>query len=307
MSTLPIPAASWPRSCINMPPLYSRGAPKKVTGRSHDVMKFLSHCDKLFTHNNVFDDIDKCPHISEGMKNYSKPNWAILCTDMQHMFDADKDLQRHKLSDLRKLTEKWRKVPIKTMSLWRKWLLLQKQIDQTESNRYLWREIHSHLRHVIENQLLTKDPKRDMTVPFAEDDIIGIVDAKFKYSEDEIDYKKKSKKSKKSKPAPKKTVKCTHETVQLPSPKSSPSPAPAADTTTEVGELVKQLSRMSLDDKDYNYIYYKATRLDPLIVKCIRAPNPLFLPTIFVTIATLYLHQTSSHRTQMEFSHLSHP
>ncbi|KAJ7138076.1 hypothetical protein C8R44DRAFT_607263, partial [Mycena epipterygia] len=324
-----IPAATRPRSRIDMPPLHARGAPKKFTGRAHDVTKFLGHCDKLFTLNNVFTDIEKIEcmaeycsrnviHILEGMKNYSTPNWAVLCTDMEHMFDADKDLQRHRPSDLRKLTDKWRKTPLKSMSLWRKylrqfttiagWLLQKGIIDDQESARYLWKGIHSHLRHVIENRLLAKDPKRDMTIPFSEDDIIGVVDAKFKrgrfdddidsedsdsddsgidsdsddsesdYSDDdeEIEYKKKKKNShpSKSKLIVKKKVKRTRES-QAPGIIHKPiSPMPPASNNSEdVGDLVKRLSKMSLNDQEYNYLYYKATSLDPLVAKCVRAPN----------------------------------
>ncbi|KAJ7209056.1 hypothetical protein C8J57DRAFT_1036443, partial [Mycena rebaudengoi] len=88
-------------SHIDMPPSHSRRAPKKFTGRAHDVTKFLSHCDKLFAQNNVFDNLDKVEcmaeycscnviHILEGQKNYSTPDWSVLCTNMQRMFDADK-------------------------------------------------------------------------------------------------------------------------------------------------------------------------------------------------------------------------
>ncbi|KAJ7938247.1 hypothetical protein B0H13DRAFT_1851694 [Mycena leptocephala] len=294
-----VPAVTRPRSRIDIPPLHSRGAPKKFTGHSHDVSKFLSHCDKLFALNNVFTDLEKVQcmaeycsrsviHILEGMKPYAKLNWAVLCSHMEYMFDADKDLQCHRPSDLRKLTDKWRKVPIKNMSDWRKylhqftriagWLHQKGIIDDTESTQYLWKGIHSHLRDVIENRLLSKDPKRDMTVPFSEDDIIGVVDAKFKHSdysdsEDEFDLKKK-KKSKKSKPVVKKKVERTREQAAAPTTRPTTTPAPPVqDSSEDVGELVKRLSKMSIDDHEYNYLYYKATRLDPLVAKCIRAPN----------------------------------
>ncbi|KAJ7740030.1 hypothetical protein DFH07DRAFT_751819, partial [Mycena maculata] len=322
-----VPAVTRPRSRIDMPPLHTRGAPKKFTGRSHEVTKFIAHCDKLFTQNNVFTDIEKVEcmseycsrnvlHILEGMKHYSTPNWSLLCSHMANMFDADKDLQRHRPADLRKLTDKWQKIPIKTMSVWRKylrqftmiagWLVHQGLIDDTESARYLWHGINSRPRHILENRLLAKDPKRDMTIPFTEDEIIGVGDAKFKrgrfdadiYSEDsddsddselesdsdssdseysdsdeEIEHKKK-KKSKKSKPKAiiKKKAKRTRDLSGVVV-RPTASTAVASDTSTEVGDLVKRLSNMSLDDKEYNYLYYKATSLDPLVARCVRAPN----------------------------------
>ncbi|KAJ7683405.1 hypothetical protein B0H17DRAFT_1227433, partial [Mycena rosella] len=322
-----VPPATRPRSRIDMPPLHSRGAPKKFTGRSHDVTKFLAHCSKLFTQNNVFTDLEKVEcmaeycsrnvlHILEGMKNYSTPDWALLWTDMEHMFDADKDLQRHRPTDLRKLADKWRKVPIKSMSTWRKylrqfttiagWLVHQTLIDETESARYLWHGIHSKLRHVLENRLLAKDPKRDMTIPFTQEEIIGVIDAKFKRgrfdadidsdesdsddselesdsdnsdsdfsdSDDDLEYKRKRKsKVSKAKPVIKKKAKRTRDSTPGIITRPVTATPSILDSTGEVGDLVKRLSNMSLNDKDYNYLYYRATTLDPLVARCIRAPN----------------------------------
>ncbi|KAJ7720406.1 hypothetical protein B0H16DRAFT_1336054, partial [Mycena metata] len=325
-----VPAVTRPRSQIDMPPLHARGAPKKFTGNPHEVTRFLAHCEKLFTLNNVFEDLEKVEsmaeycsrsviHILEGMKHYTTPNWAVLRTNMEHMFDADKDLQRHKPSDLRKLTDKWRKRSIKNMGTWRKyirqfttiagWLLQKDIIDDTEYGRYLWKGIHSHLRQIVEDRLLAQDPKRDMTVPFSEEEIVGIVDAKFKRgrfdddiesgdsdnsdsddesdtddsasdnsdSDDEIEYKKKKKsKSSKAKPIVKKKVKRTREVhAHVPAiiPKvAAPAAPPTNGNSDDVGDLVKRLSKMSLNDQEYNYLYYKATRLDPLVAKCVRAP-----------------------------------
>ncbi|KAJ7162012.1 hypothetical protein C8R46DRAFT_1222148 [Mycena filopes] len=325
------PAATRPRSQIDMPPLHARGAPKKFTGRAHEVTKFLAHYEKLFTLNNVFDDIEKVEsmgeycsrnvlHTLEGMKHYTTPNWAVLRTNMEHMFDADKDLQRHKPTDLRKLTDKWRRLPIKNMGTWRKylrhfttiagWLLQKEIIDETDYARFLWKGIHSCLRHLIEDRLLSQKPKRDMTVPFTEDEIVGIVDAKFKRgrfdndlesgtsdsddsnnesdsddsesndsdTDDDIEYKKKKKKSKssKAKPVLKKKVRRPKETHTSPPGiihKPAAVPAPAAHDSEDVGDLVKRLSKMSLNDQEYSYLYYKATSLDPLVAKWVRAPN----------------------------------
>ncbi|KAK6980854.1 hypothetical protein R3P38DRAFT_3235181 [Favolaschia claudopus] len=66
MSILPLPPATRPRSRIDMPPLHARGAPKKFTGRPHDITKFLTHCEKLFTQNNVFDDIEKVECMTDA-------------------------------------------------------------------------------------------------------------------------------------------------------------------------------------------------------------------------------------------------
>ncbi|KAJ7712761.1 hypothetical protein B0H16DRAFT_1479145 [Mycena metata] len=239
-----VPAVTRPRSQIDMPPLHARGAPKKFTGNPHEVTRFLAHCKRLFTLNNVFKDLEKVEsmaeycsrsviHILEGMKHYTTPNWVVL----RNSFSSSPN---------------------------------------------------------VEDRLLAQDPKHDITVPFSEEEIVGIVDAKFKCgrfddeiesgdsdnsdSDDEIEYKKKKKsKSSKAKPIVKKKVKHTREVhAHVPGliPKvAAPAAPPTNGNSDDVGDLVKRLSKMSLDDQEYNYLYYKATRLDPLVAKCIRAPN----------------------------------
>ncbi|KAJ7871272.1 hypothetical protein B0H13DRAFT_2236370 [Mycena leptocephala] len=184
-----------------MPALRTRGAPKKFKGSPHDVVKFLAHLDKLFAQNNVTADIDKVEcmaeycsrkvvNILEGMQNYTTPKWPQLVTDMETMFDADKDLQRHRPHDLKKLTEVWRKTQIKSMSEWREylqeftmiagWLTHHKLMEETEAERYLWQGLHPSLRLIAENRLLSKDPTRDMSVPFKRDELIDVITARFK-------------------------------------------------------------------------------------------------------------------------------
>ncbi|KAJ7234904.1 hypothetical protein B0H12DRAFT_1238947 [Mycena haematopus] len=319
MSTTTAPAT---RVCsqIDMPALKARGAPKKFTGKSQDVARFLTHLEKLFVENNVTADVERIEsladycsrdvvHILEGMKNYSVPNWNLLSTDMLSMFDADKDHQRHRFSDLIRLTEKWRKHQIKSMTEWRKyyraytkvsgWLENKGLIQEAEADRYLWQGMCTSLRELVEERLLAKDPTRDMTTPFKRADVIKVVEAKFRRGRFDADIesddtdsedsdsssdesadssdedsdtpsKKKGKKSS-SKSKKKKSV---HKNNRLSS-SYSPPPKTAVKTTPpsdEVGDLIKKMSRMNIDDPDYNYLYYQATTLDPHAAKCLRAP-----------------------------------
>ncbi|KAJ7764034.1 hypothetical protein DFH07DRAFT_738525, partial [Mycena maculata] len=328
------------RSQIDMPALRTRGAPKKFTGKPADIIRFVNHLEKLFTENNVHDHVErieclaeycsrKVVHILEGMKNYATPNWPLLVTDMISMFDADKDSQRHKFSDLVKLTKKWRKYQIKSMSDWRKyfrqyttvcgWLENQGLITEAEAERYLWQGMCSSLRHSIEDRLLAKDPARDMTKPFKKDDILKVVEAKFRRgrfdadvdsaesssdesdsnsdsdssdssnedSETELSPPKKSKKKSKSKT--KRRTRRPRDTPAAPAirPVVQKPSARATVVSDEVGELVKKMSRMNLEDPDYNYLYYQATTIDPHVAQCVRAPilsvkAPPFPPNNFM-------------------------
>jgi hypothetical protein len=127
---MPVPRA---RSRLDMSALQTRGAPKKFKGSPHEIVEFILHLEKLFIVNNVMTDADKvgsmseycsCKvvHILEGMPNYTTPNWASLVNDMKSIFDADKDEQRHRPHDLKKLADSWHKKKIKSMSKWNQYL-----------------------------------------------------------------------------------------------------------------------------------------------------------------------------------------
>ncbi|KAF7372080.1 hypothetical protein MVEN_00066300 [Mycena venus] len=142
-----------------------------------------------------------------------------------------------------------------------------------------------------------------MSKPFPKDEVIKVIEAKFKRgrfdaeldsdnesssdddssedssSDSEADTdsdgdlsppKKKTKKSSKSK-AKKRTKQAKGSPAPAHSPpsKSALRPSPASD---EVGDLIKRMSRMSIEDPDYNYLYYQATKLDPHAAECLRAP-----------------------------------
>ncbi|KAJ7029493.1 hypothetical protein C8F04DRAFT_962861, partial [Mycena alexandri] len=329
MSNLTAPTPR-PRSRLDMPALNTRGAPKKFKGSPHDVVKFLGHMEKLFTQNNVVDNIEKIEcmaeycsrnvvHILEGMANYTTPDWPLLVTAMGTMFDADKDQQRHREYDLKKLTDSWRKTHIRSMTDWRQylreftkiagWLVNHGIIDEDTAARYMWKGLHISLRSLVEDRLLAQDPTRDMSVVFPQDDVIGVINARFRRgrfdaeldesrsdsddesadsdsddstdsqvsdSDDDLPPRKKSKKSK-SKGKTKKQAKVKRPATPIaPAPARGPKPprtAPAVTTSSdEVGDLVKQLSRMNIEDAEYNYLYYRATSLDPHVAKCVRAP-----------------------------------
>ncbi|KAJ7734293.1 hypothetical protein B0H16DRAFT_1467689 [Mycena metata] len=268
-----------------MPALNTRGAPKKFKGSPHDVVKFLAHMEKLFTQNNVVDNIEKIKcmaeyysrnvvHIPEGMPHYTTPNWPLLVTAMGRMFDANKDQQRHREHDLKKLTDTWRKCTylpkfIKIAG----WLQTQGIIDDDTVARYMWKGLHVNLRSLVEDWLLAQNPTHDMSVVFPQDDVIGVIDARFRRghsdnssdsqvsdSDDDLPQKKKSKKSKSK--GKKKQVKVKRPATPVASPaarvpkpaKTAPTPPTASVSTDEVGDLVKQLSRMNIDNADYNYL-----------------------------------------------------
>ncbi|KAJ7827712.1 hypothetical protein B0H13DRAFT_1917517 [Mycena leptocephala] len=284
------------RSQIDMPPLKTRGAPKKFTGKPQDVARFLSHVEKLFAENNVTDNVERVEsmaeycsrdvvHILEGMKNYSTPNWPLLVTDMLISSAID--------------SVTWSNSPRNGANI-SGWLENQGLITEAEAERYLWQGMCSSLHHVVEERLLAKNPTRDMTKPFKRDDIIKVIEAKFRRgrfdadvdsaessaedsdsssdsdsddsSDSDSDDLSPPKKKKKSKAKGKKRT-------RKPKATSAPAPAPITKTaarttapTDEVGDLIKRMSRMNIEDPDYNYLYYQATTLDPHVAKCLRMP-----------------------------------
>ncbi|KAJ7763713.1 hypothetical protein B0H16DRAFT_1454980 [Mycena metata] len=242
-------------------------------------------------------------HIPEGMPHYTTPNWPLLVTAMGRMFDANKDQQRHREHDLKKLTDTWRKVHSRSMTLWRQylrkvikiagWLQTQGIIDDDTVTRYMWKGLHVDLRSLVEDWLLAQNPTRDMSAVFPQEVVIGVIDARFRRgrfdakldesgsdsgdesmdsdsdnssdsqvsdSDDDLPQKKKSKKSKSK--GKKKQVKVKRPATPVASPaarvpkpaKTAPTPPAASVSTDEVGDLVKQLSRMNIDNADYNYL-----------------------------------------------------
>ncbi|KAJ6461524.1 hypothetical protein C8R47DRAFT_1080632 [Mycena vitilis] len=329
MSTTQGPPLPRARGRLDMPALRTRGAPKKFKGSPHEVAKFLAHLEKLFAQNNVNDGVDKIEsmrdycsrsviQILDGMTHYITPNWPLLVTDMNTMFDADKDERRHRPQDLKKLTDVWRKRHMKSMTHWRRyqqeftmiagWLISHKLMEESEAARYLWQGLHPSLRLIVENRLLAKEPTRDMSIPFTRDEVTAVISARFKRgrfdadlasdsdtdfssssdsdsssdsemsdSDDDLPTHRKSKKKSKGKGRKKHTSSSHHKSTSAAAStaaaaKEPAKPAAATDNTTEVGELVKQLARMNIDDADYNYLYYRATTLDPHVARCVRAP-----------------------------------
>ncbi|KAJ7214420.1 hypothetical protein GGX14DRAFT_610853 [Mycena pura] len=269
-----LPPVTRPRSRLDMPALKSRGAPTKFKGSPHDIAKFLSHLEKLFVVNNVTSDADKVEsmaeycsrkvvHILEGMPNYTTPNWRDLVIDMKTLFDEDKDQQRHRPNDLKKLTDIWRKQNIKSMSKWRRylqefttiagWLVHHQLMEEAECARYLWQGLHPKLRKLAEDRLLAQNPTRDMAVPFPQSDIIEVVSARFKRGRFDAEFSSDSSDSDSD-----------SDSIQIAKARSN--------DPNELGDLVKQLSRMNIEDPEYNYLYYRATTLDPHVANCVRAP-----------------------------------
>jgi hypothetical protein len=192
------------------------------------------------------------------------------------------------------------------------WLKAQTKISNTEHMVYFWEGIPKTMKKKIEERLLSKNPTRNMTNPFTVDDITTAAEAILQRNhfdnifgdsdEEEVsdedltsddsdsessddsdaEYKKrrakKAKKAKlriKRKAAEKKKKQKREDSEDDDTEKKAPARRTAAKKTQEdpeVETLIRQLNGMSLEDPNYNYLYWKAVKIDKDIDRVVRQP-----------------------------------
>ena len=184
--TNPITGFGSPRTPDMMPPVGNKSAPSKFKGRAGKVKDFIKRYDQLCSVYNVPPAeraervIDYCSQevtdFIEALSSYRNGNWIQLQKDILNYYDADLKEARYMPRDLRKLIRKWEKKSIKKLTKWRNyerefitiagWLEAKKRMTTEDVAAHFWQGIHRHLREIIENRLLAKSPKPDMTRPF---------------------------------------------------------------------------------------------------------------------------------------------
>ncbi|KAK6974214.1 hypothetical protein R3P38DRAFT_3239712 [Favolaschia claudopus] len=55
--------------------------------------------------------------------------------------------------------------------------------------------------------------------------------------------------------------------------KSTPKPTAASESVDEVGDLIKRMSRISIEDPEYSYLYWQSIKKDSQAADCLRKPN----------------------------------
>ena len=175
----------------NLPIPGSKSAPKKFKGKYSDVRPFLRHYEQICTRLSITDDKEKIQNITqycsrqvrvflESLTSYDQVplNWEAFKNDIIKFFDAERDDQVYKKSDLQAYTRESRKKSVaKNLSTWRTytrgfqtisgWLRKKEYLTENDEAVEFWKGIPKDFRRVLEPWLLATDPDHDMTKPFS--------------------------------------------------------------------------------------------------------------------------------------------
>ena len=174
-----------------MPLAGNKSAPRTFKGKSGTVKKFLRQYDllcesyKVPAKERVTRIIDYCSDsvvkFIEVLPNFQKQDWTKLQKDLLRFYDADLQETRYMTGDLRDLIYRWEKKTIKNLSKWKDyqrefitisgWLLNNRRMTQDDVAEHFWQGINRKLRKVIENRLLARSSKPDITKPFPISDV----------------------------------------------------------------------------------------------------------------------------------------
>ncbi|KAG2079508.1 uncharacterized protein F5147DRAFT_592260, partial [Suillus discolor] len=167
-------------------------APAKFKGKYNQVKTFIRHYEKLCDQCSITTDQEICENVTlycsssirrliEILPSFRSNNWTDLKADFNSLFDADRDAKRYKVRSLVSFVNKRRSASIRTLSDWKKytrdfvaiggWLLAKSKISSNDHATYFWKGIPRTLRSKIETRLLVATPLRDMTTPFAFNDV----------------------------------------------------------------------------------------------------------------------------------------
>jgi hypothetical protein len=195
------------------------------------------------------------------------------------------------------------------------WLLKKKKISEDEYATYYWNGIPKTLRSKVENRLLAKDPVRSLSSPFKVDEVNGAVEALLQRdrfdknfagsddedgsddenggdessdSDDEDDLKEMRRRiKKKAKYARRKVLASDSDDSDDDEPLTSKQRAGktskrrlVSKDEPEIETLIKRLNSMSIDDPGYAALAFRALKIDPDVLRVIRAPVFNGRPTI---------------------------
>jgi hypothetical protein len=311
-------------SVLTMPIPGTKLAPEKFRGDFHKVKDFIHHYERLCAQNNVTDDAEKCETLlrycskreKQTIKNipsFVSKSWGRLREDILKLYDADLDTTRYKVKDVRNFTKKQKGKKIRDLASWKKYcraflhiagcLLSENRITEGEYATYFWQGIPRTLRVRLENQILARNPVRDLTKPFDVDEIDTAASAvlqrdRFDHilddsdseeedssaeessseseedsseseSEDERE-KTKRRAKKKRKNASKGSIK--HTSDRFEEKQDSVKKRSVNGHRKDVESLIKQMNLLTRDDPEYGINYYRALKLDPDVARIVAEP-----------------------------------
>jgi len=181
--TTPLGSASY----INLPPIGSKQAPPKFTGRHRALERFLVHYESVCAQNRITDDREKCKGIIqycndevaetiESMDSYDSGDFSKLKEDLEWLYDGSRKKSETHRGDIEDFARSWRKVRIEDLEKFKKYhrefirlagaLKIAKRVSESEYDQYFWSGLHRWTRDRIEKRMTDDEPKLDLSVPF---------------------------------------------------------------------------------------------------------------------------------------------
>ncbi|PBK61980.1 hypothetical protein ARMSODRAFT_896196 [Armillaria solidipes] len=309
MGATNVPVASYNANTVRtldmMPLLGARSAPAKFSGKYDTVKKFIRQYKQMCAVYNV-PDKEKCRRIIdycstkvtwfvEALDSFVREDWIQLEKDILTYYDAELNESRYLVSDLDKLTDRWRSKGIYDLKRFKKyevefltmanWLLHKGKITQDEQHTKFWYGLNGNLREIVEARYMTSHPRYDPRKVIPREDVAKIMtatedetssddeDSDSSDLDDDSDYENKKRRAKRlsRKKKEKKKPREKHkkwrrernnnwreklEEKDKSKAKNKKESAPEKNQTDEVEELVGKLSRMKVSDTDYAQVYY---------------------------------------------------
>ncbi|KAL1685252.1 hypothetical protein GGG16DRAFT_66665, partial [Schizophyllum commune] len=162
------------RGVYEMPPLGTRHAPKKFTGKAEDVADFISHYERLLRQYQVTNGRDRCRSILQycstqvkqyikGLREFADFDWRALKKNLLFFYDAEKGEHTYNACDMVDFAQRSCEKLITNLGLWKKYfrryvrrsgaLVNSGKITTDDEAYYFWMGIHPDLRAVLESKI----------------------------------------------------------------------------------------------------------------------------------------------------------
>ena len=269
--------------------------------------------------------------IIEGLPSYILPDWAKLKVWVLKIFDAERATQKFTIFDLHSFILRSCSQPLSSLDMFRDymrqymrvagWLLGQKKIDKVEYNRCFWLGIDTSIRPSIEAKMNLRNSELDPSAPFDFDDIVTAAEMIFKRDRFDFGVFDKPKQVPSDSVYPRDDQEFTMDNLKKLLKSVIPSNKPTerlvldpvqsrivydnlekegekAQKADEVESLIKQMSRLTIQDPNYGVFYFRIRKLDPDIGKLLTPPAYVNVPRASSTSASSPSNSTVPARTQ---------
>ncbi|TRM61747.1 hypothetical protein BD626DRAFT_405305, partial [Schizophyllum amplum] len=117
---------------FELPPVGTRYAPKKFTGKSDEVTDFINHYERLLRQYKISNNKERCQSILQycslqvklyikGLREYADWDWTALKKNLLFFYDAEKGEHAYRACDVVEFAQKACERVIQNMGMWKKY------------------------------------------------------------------------------------------------------------------------------------------------------------------------------------------